>query len=213
MSGRAQYSRQTNRALYSGVSGNALYNPLKLTLSKAQIGTRLTNICKYDVVTGQAGKREDVYPSVLSNLTWSWSSYVFSVSSVYWESNRTSARHVSYIFGIRTNTSAYKGMKVACVRKRTKYGNYEWWQGGGYPMISIRTAADSTPGNSLSWVEGTHRVTIPNPTITEYCQISPESMILDNYFWCFLYIDQLRPPTSSNAANSVWLDDITLFAV
>lgn len=216
MSGRAGYSKRTNRALYSGVSGNALYIPLKLTLSAPQTGTLITNVCHYDVITGQTGKREDVYPSVLSYLTWTWSSNG-AYAIVEWGSYGTFARHSSYIVGIRTNTSAYKGMKVACVRKRTASGGsyWRWSEGGGYPMFSIRTAADDTPGNSLSWVEGTHRVTIPNPTITEYCQISPESMILDNYFWCFLYIDQLRPATKSGSTNeiSVYRDVITLFAV
>lgn len=214
MSGRAGYSGRTNRALYNGISGNALYIPLKLNLSDAQTGTLITNYCRYRVVTGEYGKREDIYPSVLSNLTWTWS-YSGAYASVNWGYYSIFAEHESYIVGIRADTSAYKGMKVACVRKRSTSGGlkWRWFEGGGYPMFSIRTAADDTPGNSLSWVEGTHRVTIPDPTITEYCQIYPESMMLDNYFWCFMYIDQLRPPLESVRTISVYLDVISLFAV
>lgn len=200
MSGRAQYSPSSDRALYSSATGRALYEPTQVDLSS---GSLFANFQRYDVTTGSTGVRSDIYPSVLENLVWTWSS-TNKWARIEWGSFGTFARLEYRIVAMRFDTSAYSGRDLLAVRKYTYNHSENWRQqsGGGAPMWAIRASADSAPTDTMAWVEGSSNIAVPDPSTTQYCMMRP-SVILDDYLWCITYIADLQPPTTSG--QECWL--------
>lgn len=198
MSNRALYSPDTDRALYSPDTGRALFKATKVF--PYYHGKR--NYQAYEVTTGTTGTRDDVYPSVLDNLTFTWD---IAGSSAYseWATSSTKATLYWSVYTQIFTTTAYEGKTLVAIPIKANPLYWDKPAGSGDIMVSVQASESDTPGTSLSWVYGTKQLNIATSSFKQMWHVD---ITLGKYLFITRYINALQPPTASGdqAENGIY---------
>ena len=189
MSNRALYSPDTDRALYSPDTGRALF---KATKVKPNYQVWM-NYQDYQVTTGTTGTRDDVYPSVLDNLTFTWDMAGWAAYSA-WATSSTGATLYWSVYTQIFTTTAYEGKTLVAIPIKAFPLYWDKPAGSGDIMVSVQASESNTPGTSLSWVYGTKQLNIATSSFKQMWYVG---ITLGKYLFITHYINALQPPTAS----------------